>query len=162
MKLIWPLVSSTAHSTSSMCAICALSLACAASSSSVMRLRRRFRSIVFPSLDEHDGIALENRPSAGEAEGAVGEEHGHHRHRPTGEHRAGHREVVLGHSLLDQVAEHDEQDQVEGLQGRELPAPDRAGHEPDEDEEDDCADDDVHQGQTVIVRSMVASSSSPS
>src|SRR5215207_3689911 len=62
MKLIWPLVSRTAHSTSSMCAICALSLACAASSSSVMRLRRRFRSIVFPRSTSTTGSPSSSGP----------------------------------------------------------------------------------------------------
>jgi hypothetical protein len=46
--------------------------------------------------------------------------------------------------LLDQVTQHDEEDQVERLEGRELATTDRPCHEPDEEEHDDCADDDVH------------------
>ena len=64
------------------------------------------------------------------------------------------RVVVLRDPLLHEVADHDQQDQVERLERRELAPPDDAREQQDEEEGDGCADDDVHQGQTVIVRSM--------
>ena len=59
--------------------------------------------------------------------------------------RAGDR-LVVGDALLDKVADDDEEDQVEGLQGAELTPSHEAGEEVDEDEDDRGADDDVHGG----------------
>src|SRR4029434_8227075 len=86
----------------------------------------------------------------------------HQGERPAGEHGARDGEVVLRDPLLDQVAEDDPEHEVEGLERRELAPPDGARHEPDEQEERDGAEDDVHYGKSVIVRSTFASTVSPS
>ena len=96
---------------------------------------------------------IEQRPQPGEAKARPREEHRHQGHRADREDRARHREVVLRHALLDEVADHDQQDHVERLERRELAPSHDPRHEPDEGEEDDCAEDDVHQGHTVTVRS---------
>ena len=57
---------------------------------------------------------------------------------------AGERVVVLRQALLHGVAEHDEQDQVERLERRELAAPDDAHQHVEDEEDEDAAEDDVH------------------
>ena len=52
--------------------------------------------------------------------------------------------VALRDALLDEVADHDEQDEVEGLHRAELAAPDRARDDEQEEEDDDGAQGDVH------------------
>ena len=72
------------------------------------------------------------------------DDHGQHRDRASREHEPGHREVVLRHALLDEVADHDEQDQVERLERGELPPAHDPRQEEDEEEREECAEDDVH------------------
>jgi hypothetical protein len=63
---------------------------------------------------------------------------------PPREQEAGERVVALGHTLLDQIAEDDEQDEVERLHGRQLAPSHHTREEEDEDERQDGSDDDVH------------------
>ena len=54
------------------------------------------------------------------------------------------REVGLRDPLLNEVADHYEHDQIEGLERRELAAADRAREKQDEEEADGGADDEIH------------------
>jgi hypothetical protein len=58
--------------------------------------------------------------------------------------RAGERVVALRDPLLDQIADHDDQDQVERLHGAELAPADGARDEQDEEEDGDGAQDEIH------------------
>ncbi len=114
-------------------------------------------------LDDDDRLPVDHRPQERNLEAPVGDDHGEHGDRAAREHEAGHREVVLGHALLDEIADHDEQDQVERLERGELPPPDDPRHEEDEEEREGCAEDDVHPyGQTIASRSRESSRRSPS
>src|SRR5581483_11171857 len=65
--------------------------------------------------------------------------------------RARHGIVVLGQALLDRVAEHDQQDQVERAQRRQLAAPDDPRHEDEEEVQRRASDREVHgYGKTKI------------
>ena len=79
-----------------------------------------------------------------------------------GEERAGDREVLLGHALLDEIADHDEHDEVERLHAGQFSPPDHAHEHPDEDEDDGGADDDVHYGKTAISWSRARIGAPPS
>jgi hypothetical protein len=57
---------------------------------------------------------------------------------------AGQRVVVLGEALLDRVARHDEQDDVERGQRGELAPSDHARDREDEEVEEDGAEDEIH------------------
>ena len=81
---------------------------------------------------------------------------------PTAEQRSRHRVVLLGHALLDEVADHHQEDQVERLHRRQLAPPDDPRQQIDEEERDGCADDEVHQGKIVTVRSISSNGVSPS
>ena len=60
-----------------------------------------------------------------------------------------HQRVVLErHGLLDQVAGHDQQHQLERVELRQLPLAHAAQDEPEERVDDRGADDDVHQRLT--------------
>ncbi len=143
MKLIRPLVSRTAHSTRSSDPIpsCLRRGQDLAERDPVPREVSLDRLTV---LDDDDRLAVEHRPQEGELEAPVGDDHGQHRDRPSREHEPGHREVVLRHALLDEVADHDEQDQVEGLERGELPPAHDPRQEKDEEEREEGAEDDVH------------------
>ena len=71
-------------------------------------------------------------------------------------------EIVLRHALLEQVADDDEEQQVERLERAQLAPADQPRQQEDEDEREEGADDDVHQGYTVRVRSTAARRVSPS
>ena len=105
--------------------------------------RARFRLIGSPSWTTMTGS-----PSiTGRRNGTLKlrkRDHGEDGDRAAREHEAGHREVVLGDALLHEIADHDEKDQVEGLQRGELPPADDPRHEEDEEEREGCAKDDVH------------------
>ncbi len=66
---------------------------------------------------------------------------------PDGDHRAGHRIVALREPLLEGVADDDQQDEVERLEGRQLPPSHQPHEQEDEDVQDDCADRDIHAGK---------------
>jgi hypothetical protein len=83
-------------------------------------------------------------------ERGVGEPDGEHRERRDGQHRPRHRAVVSGDSLLDQVPHHDQQDQLERRQFRELLASDRAADDPHEEEQGDGTHQDLHHGTTLV------------
>src|SRR5205814_399155 len=74
------------------------------------------------------------------------------------------RDLVLGQPLLDRVADDDQEDEIEGLERRELAAPGDARQEEDEGEEDEGSNRNVHQGNThrcrLKKRSRVLPSSS--
>ena len=57
---------------------------------------------------------------------------------------AGQRVVALRDALLDEVADDDEQDDVEGLGRAQLPPSHDAREQVDEREDDECAEDEVH------------------
>jgi hypothetical protein len=63
---------------------------------------------------------------------------------PAAEQDPPERHVALGDSLLEQVADDDEQDDVEGFEGAELATSHDARHDDDEHVRPECADDDVH------------------
>ena len=103
MKLSWPFVSSTAHLTASIDSI--WFWRAAASSSSVIRFRRRLRSIGFPSSTTITGSPSSTGRRRGKR-ARVRDDDRHQRDRRTDEQRARDGEVVLGHPLLDEVADH--------------------------------------------------------
>ena len=145
MKLMLPFVSSTAQRTSSSDASW-FWRAAAASSSSVIRFRRRLRSIGFPSSTTITG----SPSSAGRRRGKRKLEYETatviSAIVPPTRIAPRDREVVLRHALLDEVADHHEQDQVERLQRGELAPADHPRQQVDEEEGDGCADDEIHQG----------------
>ena len=144
MKLSWPLVSSTAQRTSSSEAMPCWRAA-AASSSSVIRLRRRLRSIGLPSSTTITGSPSSSGRSPGNRKLVYDTATVSSATVPPTSIIAGDREVVLRDALLDEVADHDEQDQVERLAASDSSRrPDHARQEEDEDEPDDGADDEVH------------------
>src|SRR5206468_8205909 len=98
----------------------------------------------------------------GEPEGAPRSEYLQRADRPDGDDGALDRVVVLSQALLDRVAEHDKQDQVERLQRRQLAPPDHARQQIDEQEERDASERDVHYGKIVMSRENVSRRSVPS
>ena len=64
--------------------------------------------------------------------------------RPDREKRAGERVIVLRQALLHRVAEHDQQDQVERLERRQLSPADHPHQHVEKDEDEDAAENDVH------------------
>ena len=88
-------------------------------------------------LDQDQRLRLEDRAQPPEAEDEVGDSHRQDRERASGEDEAGERVVALGHALLDQVAEHDQEDEVERLQRGELAAADHARDDEDEEEREE-------------------------
>ena len=106
--------------------------------------RARFRSIGSPSWTTMTGSPSITGRRNGQLEAPVGDDHGEHGDRAAREHEPGHREVVLRHALLDEVADHDEEDQVERLERGELAPADDPRHEEDEEEREGCSEDDVH------------------
>jgi hypothetical protein len=75
-------------------------------------------------LHEHDRLAVEHDARLlRAAEPEVRDPGLQHRDRAAGEHQADDGVVALRHALLDQVAEHDEQDHVERLERRQLATP---------------------------------------
>ena len=165
MKLIRPFVSSTAKRMSSSEPI-DFWRASARISSTVMRSRRRLRSRIRPSAISSVGSPSSSGRSRlkRKLSHAVRDE----QHGERGEHRrrAGQRVVALRDALLDEVADHHEQDQVERLHRAQLAPPDRARDHEDEHEDERGAQDEIHgYGSTVSSRSIrtsgrVSSSSS--
>jgi len=99
-----------------------------------------------PVLDEHDRVAVESAPHPREPEGPPRSEHLQRGDRADRDDSARDRVVVLGQPLLNRVSEHDQQDQVEWLQRRQLAPPDHARQHVDEGEERDAAESEVHYG----------------
>src|SRR5215212_7123420 len=96
------------------------------------------------ALDEHDRLPLEQRAQPPQPEVQV---RGGDREDADGQDRHDsprQRVVALGHALLDEVTDDDEQDDVERLERAELALADHARHEEDERVDDGSADDDVH------------------
>ena len=62
----------------------------------------------------------------------------------------------------EQVADHHQQHDVERLQRGELPAVDDPHQDDDQREQDQAAEDEIHQGSTVIVECWVSSVCGPS
>src|SRR6188508_1227909 len=87
-------------------------------------------------LDEDHRLAVEQRPQARELERAVRDRHRHQRDRAASEHQPRDGEVVLRDSLLDEVADHHEQEQVERLHRRQLAPADDAREQEHEREAD--------------------------
>ena len=77
---------------------------------------------------------------------------------PDCEDEAGHGEIALRDALLDEVADHDQEHQVERLERAQLAPTDEPCQDEDEEERDYCSNDNVHQGKMVTLRSAVASS----
>src|SRR3712207_7241227 len=73
-------------------------------------IRRPPRSTLFPYTTL---FRADQRTQARKPEPRVRDRDGQHRDRPADEEHPRHREVVLRDSLLDEVADHDEHDQVE-------------------------------------------------
>ena len=80
------------------------------------------------------------------AEGDAGDGEGGH-----GDDRGGQGVVLLDDALADQVADGDEQDHVEGRQLGNLTLSSHSNDEPEEGEDDQRADQDVHQGILQVV-----------
>src|SRR5580765_1390920 len=95
-------------------------------------------------LDQHDRLAGEHLPHAAKAVVEVRDGHLQERDRARGEDETGHRVVALRHALLHEVTEHDQHDQVERLERRQLAAADDPRQEEDERESEGRSDDDVH------------------
>ena len=112
-----------------------------------------------PVVDQYDGTSLEQRPHRLEAVAEIGTEHLQHGERRDHDDRAGHGVVVLRQALLDRIAHHDEQHQVDRRKRRQLAPSHCAHHQDDEQVEHDRANRDVHRasyGTSVIVRLSVA------
>src|SRR6266511_89895 len=95
-------------------------------------------------LDQDHGLTFQDRAQDLEPPGQVREED---RERPDGsdrEHQARDGEVVLGDTLLNEVADRDEQDEIERLERVELAPSDDPRQEKDEQERNGCSEDDVH------------------
>ena len=98
-------------------------------------------------LDDHDRLALEHEARLLRAAIADPRDRRlHDRDRARGEHQAGERVVALRHALLDQIAEHDQEDQVERLERRELAPPHHPRDEEQEAVHQCCANHDIHRG----------------
>src|SRR5439155_19845043 len=69
---------------------------------------------------------------------------------------------ALRDPVLDEVADHDEQDHVGRLHRRELAPAHHTHQEENEDVRDECSENDVHQGKIVILRWTVRIGVSPS
>ena len=113
-------------------------------------------------LDDDDRQTVQDRSRARNAEADVGR-----RHLEDGDHAdddegAGDGVVVLRQPLLDRVAKHDQQNQIERLQRGELAPPDHARKNEDERVEDDGSDRKVHYGKIVTFWWTLASFVSPS
>ena len=135
MKLISPLVSRIAQRIFLSESICWMR-AWAAISSTEMRSRRQVVVDRLAVLDQDDGIAVEDRPRAREPPGDPRGRDDQERKRPDREHGAGHRVVLLGDALLDEVGDHHQDQQVERLHLRELAAAEQA-HDHHHEEKDD-------------------------
>src|SRR3954452_7481114 len=113
-------------------------------------------------LDHDDWKAFQHAPSSGGSEAQVRApdlEDGDRRDR---DESTGNRIVVLCKPLLDGVTENDQQNEIDRAERGQLTSAGDAHDENDEGPEDDCPEHDVHQGYTVIVRSMASSFVSPS
>src|SRR5213596_1259634 len=94
--------------------------------------------------DEHDRLALQQRAEPPDPERRVRRRHGEQRERDDDRRRAGQRVVALGDALLHEVADDDEQDEVEGLHRAQLAPADHAREQQDEEEDVGRAEDEVH------------------
>src|SRR5581483_6364740 len=95
-------------------------------------------------LDDDDRLAVERRPQARKPVAEERDEHLQHHERPDDDHGAGHRVIVLGQTLLDRVPDHDQQDQVERLERRELALADDPRQQEDEAEQEGGSKDEIH------------------
>jgi hypothetical protein len=100
-------------------------------------------------LDDDHRLSLDQTFEPRRPERGVGEPDGEQRERGDGQHRPRHGSVFSGDSLLDQVPHHDQQDQLERRQFRELLAADRAADDPHEEEQGDGTHQDLHHGTTL-------------
>jgi hypothetical protein len=95
-------------------------------------------------LDQDHRLAVDHRAEARRLVRHVRSEHREQRHHDDDDRRARDREVVLGDPLLEEVAEHDEQHDVERLERVELTAVHDPHEDDDEREEDEAAEDEIH------------------
>jgi hypothetical protein len=113
-------------------------------------------------LDQDQRLRLEQRAHPREAPACVGHGQGQQAEHPDREDKPGEGEIVLCHALLEQISHDDQEQQVERLERAQLATSDQPGQQEDEDEREEGADDDVHQGNTVTVRSTSVRRVSPS
>jgi len=95
-------------------------------------------------LDDDDGFAFEHWPRSWKPVADPGHEYLEDGDRSDDEDCAGQRIVVLRQALLERVAKHDQQDQVEGLEGAELTLADDPGQQEHEGKDEDGAENEVH------------------
>ena len=107
------------------------------------RSRLALRSSTSPSWTTTIGVPSITGRARGNRK-PIHDEDLEHRDRADSEERTGERVVVLRETLLDRVAEDDDQDQVERLERRQLAAADDPRQHEQEAEDDDRAKDDVH------------------
>ena len=101
-------------------------------------------------LDDHERDAVDERPDAAGAPRHVRQQGDPEGERRCGEDRAGERVVLLGDALLDDVAEGDQQEQLERREVGERAPLHPTGEEEQEDEHHRRAQDDLHYGSTLV------------
>src|SRR3546814_3927090 len=79
-----------------------------------------------------------------------------------GERRGGQAEVIVRHALLDQVAEHDEHDELERRHLAEFALAEQADQQEQDEEHRRGAKNDIHQGSTLMRSGIAPMRRSPS
>src|SRR6266540_204124 len=102
-------------------------------------------------VDDEHGDPFEDRPRTVRSKTQIRERHHQQCHRGHCEHGPDNGAIVSGHSLLNQIAHHDKQDQLERGHLRQLVAAQSSGDEPYEEEERSGTHDDLHQGTTTVL-----------
>src|SRR5205823_3558535 len=100
-----------------------------------------------PVLDDHHGLAIQDRTEPSKPKAEI--RRANLQQADGGDHQdqAGYREVVLRYTLLNQIADYDQENQVERLQLSQLTAADDSGQRIDEHKRERGADDQVHLGK---------------
>src|SRR5205823_3060005 len=97
-----------------------------------------------PILNEHDWLPLSDEPNAPGAEGRPANAHRQQGDRRDDDQRSRYRRVALRDALLHQIAQDDEEDDVERLERAEFAPSSDPRYQEDEEEDDGGADDQIH------------------